>query len=784
MLTVPESYFVQEQKLDEMVQPDGSLRPAWAEFMEHWNLLGTENVAAQFARGNQYLRDAGVFYRQYSEGVSTQRDWPLNNLPVMLEENEWVALGEGLVQRANLLESLLKDFYGPNRLVREGKVPAACLALNPEWLRPLVGLNPRGEEFLYYLAFDLGRDRSGRWLVLSDRVQAPSGIAFALENRVATTRVFAEIFQKMSIYRLAPFFGKFRKMLQGLNPVADGSVGILSPGPMNEGYFEHTYIARFLGLMLLEGEDLTVKDGQLLVKTVDGLLPLRVVWRRIDGAYADPLELKENSKLGTPGLIGAIRKQEVTLVNGLGSGVLENRIWSAFLPELCELLLEEELKLPNLKSFWSGDPEFKLRFREERDLWNFAPAFSSSLPFEMGGPTEHLSTEDCSLFSGTGGNLFVAQERASLSTTPVYRDGKLAAAPMTLRMFLVRTTDGWEVMPGGLARIGAIDREDSISLQKGGTVADVWVKSKKPTENYILNPSSGAVADQLRHSEYLPSRTADNLYWLGRYVERMEGLLRLLRAYHTRCAELGTAENPLLDLSESLLRKFGIWQPEFFQPYLNLAVGNAIQSASKVKDRFSYDGWMALRDLEEKIQSAIPQNPTGDAAASLFGSLLRQCSAFSGLVHENMYRFKGWRFLCLGRSIERILLDLQNLEVLLGENSPTGATELAIELGDSQMILHRRYWGIADFSNVVDLLVMDSRNPRSIRFNLLEIKELLAKLPDVHNSNSKVEMELTLEHFLSLMNFRQRNDFNDFPFPKLSETLRSFSDQLSTAYFN
>jgi uncharacterized alpha-E superfamily protein len=247
---------------------------------------------------------------------------------------------------------------------------------------------------------------------------------------------------------------------------------------------------------------------------------------------------------------------------------------------------------------------------------------------------------------------------------------------------------------------------------------------------------------------------------------------------------LGTAQNPLLDLSESLLHKFGIWQPEFFQPHLNLAVAQAIQSASKVKDRFSYDGWMALRDLEEKIQSAIPQNPTGDVAASLLGSLLRQCSAFSGLVHENMYRFKGWRFLCLGRSIERILLDLQNLEVLLSENSPTGATELAIELGDSQMILHRRYWGIADFSNVVDLLVMDSRNPRSIRFNLLEIQELLAKLPDVHNSNSKVEMELTLEHFLSLMNFRQRNDFNDFPFPKLSETLRGFSDQLSAAYFS
>ena len=784
MLTVPESYFVQEHKLDEMVQPDGSLRPAWGEFMEHWNLLGTENVAAQFARGSQYLRDAGVFYRQYSDGVSTQRDWPLNHLPMMLDENEWVALGEGLVQRANLLESLLKDFYGPNRLVREGKVPAACLAQNPEWLRPLVGLNPRGEEFLYYLAFDLGRDRSGRWLVLSDRVQAPSGIAFALENRVATTRVFAEIFLKMSIYRLAPFFGKFRKMLQGLNPVGDGLVGILSPGPMNEGYFEHTYIARFLGLMLLEGEDLTVKDGQLLVKTVDGLLPLRVVWRRIDGAYADPLELKENSKLGTPGLLGAIRQQEVTLVNGLGSGVLENRVWSAFLPELCELLLKEELKLPNLKSFWSEDPEFKFRFREERDLWNFAPAFSSSLPFEMGGPTEQLFTENCSLFSGTGSNLFVAQERTSLSTTPVYRDGKLAAAPMTLRMFLVRTTDGWEVMPGGLARIGAIDREDSISLQKGGIVADVWVKSKKPTENYILNPPSGAVADQLRQSEYLPSRAADNLYWLGRYVERMERLLRLLRAYHTRYAELGSAQNPLLDLSESLLHKFGIWQPEFFQPYLNLAVENAIQSASRVKDRFSYDGWMALRDLEERIQSAIPQNPTGDVAASLLGSLLRQCSAFSGLVHENMYRFKGWRFLCLGRSIERILLDLQNLEVLLSENSPTGATELAIELGDSQMILHRRYWGIADFSNVVDLLVMDSRNPRSIRFNLLEIQELLAKLPDVHNSNSKVEMELTLEHFLSLMNFRQRNDFNDFPFPKLSETLRGFSDQLSAAYFN
>ena len=773
MFSANDTYLFQGQTPDEMVQLDGSFRPAWAEFMEYWKKLDTEDTATRFSKGSQYLCDAGVFYRHYSEGVSTERDWPLNHLPVLLEEEEWTALSDGLVQRASLLELLMKDFYGANRLVQEGKIPAACLAQNPEWLRPLVGLTPRGEDFLYYLAFDLGRDENGRWRVLADRVQAPSGIAFALENRVATTRVFPDIFQKMSIRRLAPFFGKFRKMFQGLNPAADGLVGILTPGPMNEGYFEHTYIARFLGLMLLEGEDLTVQEGQLMAKTVDGLLPLRVVWRRIDGIYADPLELKENSILGTPGLLGAIRKQEVTVVNALGSGVLESRVWSAFLPELCKVLLHEELKLTNLQSFWWGDPEFQSRFSDEKDDWMITPAFSSNLVFE----------EDQQSLTGIDHSMVVAQERLSLSTTPAYRHQRLSAAPMTLRMFLVRTPDGWEVMPGGFARIGSSDQADSISLQKGGTVADVWVKTNKPPETYVLSPPSGAVADQLRHSEVLPSRAADNLYWLGRYVERMDGLLRLLRAHHTRLAEFGTVYNPLLHCSESLLQKFGVWEADCFQSQLSFLAGSAIQSASKVKDRFSYDGWMVLRELDKEIKREIPQILSGDSAANHLGSLLRQCSAFSGLVHENMYRFKGWRFLSLGRSLERILLKLQSLEVLLSQNAPEGAMELAIELGDSQMVLHSRYWGIANSSSVVDLLVDDVKNPRSIRFNFLKLQELWLEIPKIKNSEINAEMDRTLKDCRTILNSRKRSGFNDFPFSNLSNTLRIFSDQLSSAYF-
>ena len=317
---------------DELLDKSGLVRPVWRQFVNHFLALSKEDVAQRFARGDQHLRDAGVFFRQYGKAESAERDWPLSHIPVLIHESEWNHISDGLIQRAELLESVVADLYGKNQLVADGHLPASLIGKSKEWLRPLVGVQPRSGHYLSFVAFEIGRGPDGNWWVLGDRTQAPSGAGFALENRIATARVFSEFYPAANVYRLAGFFQIFRDALRGLRNDSDSQVAILTPGLWNDTYFEHAYIARYLGLMLLEGEDLTVEHGQVMVRTVAGLAPVSVLWSRLDAAYADPLELEEGSRLGTPGIVEAVRRGNLTMVNALGSGILETR---ALLAKAC-----------------------------------------------------------------------------------------------------------------------------------------------------------------------------------------------------------------------------------------------------------------------------------------------------------------------------------------------------------------------------------------------------------------------------------------------------------------
>ncbi len=305
-------------------------------------------------RGEQYLHDAGVYYRHYGKGDLGSRNWPLSHVPVILAEREWATLSAGLIQRAELLEAVMADIYGENRLLAGGDLPGMLLASNPHWLRPLVGVRPASGHFLHFIAVELGRGHDGRWWVLGDRTEAPSGAGFALETRVATSRVFAEIYRQSNVHRLAGFFGAFRDTLDQLRQTGDGTVGLLTSGLFNETYYEQAYIARYLGLLLLEGEDLIVEGDKLKVRTIDGPQPLGVLWRRLDSPWCDPLELDERSRLGTPGLVAAIRAGHVTMANALGAGALETQAFLAFLPRLCQTLRGERLLIPNVATWWCG----------------------------------------------------------------------------------------------------------------------------------------------------------------------------------------------------------------------------------------------------------------------------------------------------------------------------------------------------------------------------------------------------------------------------------------------
>lgn len=716
---------------DELMAPDGTPRALWAPLIGHLRGLGADGLTRAVARAQLYLRDSGVFFRQYDAGQSIERPWPLAPIPVLIGQEDWNRVTQALIQRADLLEAVMADLYGPNRLVAGGHLPPALIAANPEWLRPLVGVQPRSGRYLHFLAFEIGRGPDGNWWVLADRAQAPSGAGYALENRVATSRAFPGVFGAQNVHRLAGFFGDFRDALLGQRQGEDGRVAILSPGPLNETYYEQAWIARYLGFTLVQGEDLTVADGRLMVRTVSGLRPVDVLWRRLDGSYADPLELDGASRLGTAGLVSALRQGSVTMVNALGSGVLETRALMAFLPKLAPVLLGERLKMPNIATWWLGGAAERAAVLTDPARMILSPALGTGLPFDAQGQAQAaagLTPADLAARLAAHGPALVAQEAVTLSTTPALVDGQLVPRPLSLRVFLGRTPSGWTVMPGGFARIGAAADPGALAMQRGGHAADVWIVSPRPVPAVSILPSATGPYRRSKPGT-LPSRAADNLFWLGRYVERTEGLVRLLRARNMRLVEGGPGARPLLDALDRLLAEQGVNPAQGIPQGLLDTLAGAILAAGQVRDRFSPDGWAALSDLDKTARRMALRVTPGDDALSALSALLRKLAGFSGLVHESMYRFLGWRFLSLGRQLERAAGMAGVLAALTGPDAPEGALDTCIELGDSVLTHRRRFMVESSRSTVIDLLALDALNPRAIRHQLDHIGEQVGHLP-------------------------------------------------------
>ncbi|MEN9895389.1 MAG: hypothetical protein RIR97_1241, partial [Pseudomonadota bacterium] len=590
--------------------------------------------------------------------------------------------------------------------------------------------------FLSFVAFEIGRGPDGNWWVLGDRTQAPSGAGFALENRIATARVFSDLYPVAQVYRLAGFFQIFRDALRGLRTGTDSQAAILTPGRWNDTYFEHAYIARYLGFMLLEGEDLTVVDGKVMVRTVAGLKPVGVLWRRLDAAFADPLELNQSSHIGTPGFVQALRQQSVTLVNALGSGILETRALLAFMPGICKHLLGEDLKLPSIATWWCGQKDERDHVASHLNGMVIGPAYSC-LPFfddngqsMLGSKIGQTLNKPVNDWLIENGPKLVGQEVVTLSTTPAWVNGALQPRPMSLRVFAARTKQGWQIMPGGFARISNGDNAAAIAMQAGGSAADVWIVSERPVERTTLLPAEESFTRNMPGS--LPSRAADNLFWLGRYIERAEGALRILRAWHARYAESADPDSPLLADLTDYLAALDVDTTEPVPKSLLRNIDSAVYSASNIRDRFSPDGWLALNDLAKTTRTFFDVVQAGDDATRAMTVLLRKLAGFAGLVHENMYRFTGWRFLSIGRHLERGLHMTRLLGHLSGETAPDGALDMLLEIGDSVMTHRRRYNVNTARLTVTDLLALDPLNPRSVLFQLNEIRTEVEQLPNAY----------------------------------------------------
>lgn len=757
---------------DELFDAKGQMRPVWRRFVDRFARLSPAEVQTRFERGDQYLRDAGVFYRQYSNDPLAERDWPLSHIPVILHEDEWTTICEGLAQRADLLERVMADLYGPATLVADGHLPAELIARSPQWLRPMVGVEPRGGHFLHFLAFEIGRSPDGTWFVLGDRTQAPSGAGFALENRMATGRIFPERFPRAHIHKLSGFFSTFRDAMERLASPPwekDRVSGILTPGPSNDTYYEHTYIARYLGMMLLEGEDIVVENAQAMVRTIEGLQPLGMLWRRIDAAFSDPIEFDPRSHIGTPGLMEAVRSGHLAMANALGSGVLEMRAMMAFLPRISKVLTGQPLALPNIATWWCGGAKERAYVRRNAQNMLISRADAVDLPFDL-GTTTALGGEFRGTAVGTiadwlerDGDQLVGQEAVTLSTTPAWESlreqdpeldgerpedeeiqdggGRIVPRPMTVRVFAARTPEGWQFMKGGYARIGRTEDVTALAMQRGGSVADVWVVADRPLPRSDPEPT-GFLEGGFRRAapSILPARAADNLFWLGRYVERAEDAARLIRAYHLRLAETDNRNDPRLKSLRSYMAGFGVDLSETVPEALIERMVAARTCANNVRDRFSTDGMAALGDLLTTARSMAGTAEPGADCARAMSVLVRKIVGITGLVHENMYRFAGWRFLSIGRSLERADAIAALLAQFTGESAPEGSLDLTVEVGDSIITHHRRYRIETSRDTVVDLLALDADNPRALLFLVRALRQHAEALPNaqVHGRPSEL----------------------------------------------
>src|ERR1700730_13786504 len=722
---------------DEMMDRDGRVRAHWRPLLSMLVGLGRKEIGRRFAAADRHLHESGVFYRVYEDPVGAKRPWPMSHLPLLIDAAEWQSLKAGLVQRPELLEAVLPDAYGPATLVREGRLPAAVIAGNPEFLRPLVGVAPAGGAHLRFYAVDIGRSPAGHWWVLGDRTQAPSGSGYALENRLAISRAMPDVYRLLKVERLAPFFQAFQADLSALSRREDSRVCVLTPGPMNETYFEHAYLARYLGFLLVEGEDLTVREDGVFIRTVSGLKRAEVLVRRLDADFADPLELNARSRLGVPGLVQAVRDGTVVIANALGSGVVEARALLGFLPALAPALLGRELALPNVATWWLGQERARAEIIDRLDEMVIASAFIGELPGYgerrevLGAALEPEERSQILEQIARRGIDFVAKEAVSLSTTPVWHNGRLEPRPFALRLFLARVSDGWKVMPGGFVRVADDIDARAVSLQRGGSTGDAWVLSDKPVAETTLLPAPDRISIT-RGTGPLPSRAAANLFWVARYVERAEVTLRLVRALVIRVSDSDEATTRVVVQICSLLRAWdavpsalphvrpvlvasATLQGSDLEGALPYLVGAAQSAASVIRDRFSPDAWRALTDVFQLINAPIDHPPSESAIFERTNGALRIIASFSGLAQENMSQLAGWRFLELGRRIERALATCRFVREFAFAKLD-GALDLLLELADSQITYRLRYVMVPAAAPVIDLVVLDPNNPRSLAY--------------------------------------------------------------------
>ena len=767
-------------RYDEMLDGGGAARAHWRPFLGQVAALPRETIRERRRFVRESIESDGVTYNVYADPKGASRPWELDLLPLILPADEWSGISAAVAQRARLLNALLGDLYGKQELLAEGLIPPAVVFGQRGFLWPAHGVVPPEGTALHIYAADLARSPDGRWWVLADRTRGPSGAGYALQNRMTLSRALPDAFRELPVQQLAPFFAALQDSLYRLAPTRKGEaplVVLLTPGPHNETYFEHSFLARHLGFPLVEGQDLLVRGDAVHLKTLRGLRRVHAILRRLDDDYCDPVELRADSALGVPGLLHAVRAGNVLLANALGSGVLETGALAGFLPAVSERLFGEKLLMPSIATWWCGEApalEYAIAHLDELVIKPTYPSIRREPVF--GHTLDAAARARLIDRMQAQPHAYVAQEWVRLSHAPTFgrgQDDHLLSRAVSLRVFAVATPGGYTVMPGALTRVAPHDG-DVVSMQWGGSSKDTWMLAEKPVASVPLRRPRLGVTDVVQSGVEIASRVGENLFWMGRYAERCEGVARLLRAALVRLADAAPQSAAALGSIAAVCEGLGVlevpeapdeppasapWgagapastvrpetlaaattreskpsldepaaRPDFLAAVADPAAMGGLAAnvlrlhacASHVRERMSTDNWHVFNRLPQRLPG--PQ-PTVGAALESLDEIMLACVSLAGFAMDDMNRDESWRFLLLGRRLERLAHLAGVVARVLGfaPAARVEALEWLLEAANSIVTFRARYRRAPELLPVLHLVVFDETNPHAITFQLREL---------------------------------------------------------------
>jgi uncharacterized circularly permuted ATP-grasp superfamily protein/uncharacterized alpha-E superfamily protein len=757
----------------EMMDQKQAIRPPWQTMLDQLAAYGPADIEARWQRAQRMIRENGVTYNVYDDAESGSHPWMLDPIPLMIASEEWEALSAGLIQRMKVLNLALTDLYSEQTLLKDNVLPSELLFANPQFLRPCCPIKPPGGNYLTLHAVDLARTPSGKWCVVKDLAQSPPGAGYALENRMVISRTFPTMYRDCGIQRLAPFFIALRDTLEGLSKAANPHIVVLTPGPHSSSYFEHAYIARYLGYPLVVGNDLTVRGSEVFLKTLSGLKKVDVILRRQADIFCDPLELSGDSAQGTPGLVQAAIDGEVAIANALGSGLAETPALLPFFPGLCRKLIGEEPLLTTLPTLWCGQEKECKQVLDQFDRWVVKRAFAG--PHEKPVFVRTLAPAERTALAGqitANPDQFIAQENIELSSSPCWHHQQMVPRHTMMRAFVVATADGWMVMPGGLVRTSSKVDSTIVSMESGGGSKDAWVQARGFVEPITLLSDDETEIHPSRSDANLSSRVADNLFWLGRYVQRADMHARILRTVLRRLTEEhlpdGSPELPELlralavisgadektppirdPLKQQAETKAFIFSMIFDKDHpanLHNALTSACNIGATVRERISIDTWRILDRMNNELRSARDEGDLPDAL-DMLDHLLMPLAAFSGLSSESMTHGYGWRFMDMGFRMERATMSAQVLRELLSQPDAfeTPVLDAILEVANSSMTYRSRYQSHVAPLPLLDLLICDDTNPRSLAYQLVMVSQHVDALSQLTERGMLPEQTLANE---------------------------------------